>query len=157
MTNEEMFNKNIKIAYKVANKYRDNYINEIEDIKQTALLGLWKAVSTYNGKYAFSTYAFKVVQNEVNMYFRKRRKEVQKVSLSKEIGDNITIEDVLENPVNYIEEIENEIEYERIIKIRRDVLYNVKDSHKKAYELLQQGKTQQEVSNLVRTIANIYF
>lgn len=38
MTNEELFNNNIKIAYKIANKYKINYVNEYDDIKQIALM-----------------------------------------------------------------------------------------------------------------------
>ena len=68
MTKEEMFNKNIKLAYKIANKYRINHSNEIEDIKQIALIGLWKAVTRYNGKNTLSTFAYVVIQNEINLY-----------------------------------------------------------------------------------------
>lgn len=35
MTNEEMFNKNINIAYKIANKYLINYGDDIEGIIAT--------------------------------------------------------------------------------------------------------------------------
>ena len=66
MTNKEIFNNNINIAYKIANKYLINYRNEYEDIKQVALLGLWKAVLTFKNGYAFSTYAYPVIQNAIN-------------------------------------------------------------------------------------------
>ena len=59
---------------KIANKYRANYSEEFEDIKQLALIGLWKAVTRYNGKNALSTFAYVVIQNEINLYLRKIKK-----------------------------------------------------------------------------------
>ena len=151
MTDEEFFLLNINIAYKIANNYRINYGYEIEDVKQIALLGLWKAVLTYNGKNAFSTYAFRVVQNEINNYLRKKRKrEGKNISLSKEIGEKITIEDTIKDPVDYMEKVEDNIEYEKIIKIRREILSNAEEKQRKTYKYLQLGKTQQEVSKLVK-------
>ena len=44
MTNEEIFNDNVNIAYKIANRYRTNYYEEIEDIQQIALIELWRCV-----------------------------------------------------------------------------------------------------------------
>ena len=46
MTNEELFNKNINIAYKLAWQYKNSGI-DMEDIKQICLYALWKAVITY--------------------------------------------------------------------------------------------------------------
>ena len=77
MTNEEMnemFNKNVNIAYKIANKYRTNYPEEYEDIKQVALLGLWKAIQCYNPKWALSTIAYKTIFNNINFYLRSVKK-----------------------------------------------------------------------------------
>ena len=38
MTNEEIFNNNVNIAYKIANRYVTNYYEEKEDIRQIALM-----------------------------------------------------------------------------------------------------------------------
>lgn len=46
MSNEEIFNKNIKIAFKLVQQYKNAGI-ELEDLKQMSLMGLWKAVITY--------------------------------------------------------------------------------------------------------------
>lgn len=90
MTNEEMFNKNINIAYKIANKYLDNYKNEYEDIKQIALLGLWKAVLTFKNTYAFSTYSYKVIFNEINHYLRNRKKAyLNEISIQNQIAEKV--------------------------------------------------------------------
>ena len=40
MTKEELFNQNMGLAYYVAQKYKTNYQDELEDIKQVALMGL---------------------------------------------------------------------------------------------------------------------
>lgn len=112
MTNEEMnemFNKNINIAYYIANKYRINYPNEYEDIKQIALLGLWKAIQCYNPKWALTTIAYKTINNNINFYLRsvKKHKEhdfsINKVVIHGEKGDDLTVEDLVEDETDYIE------------------------------------------------------
>ena len=101
MTNEEMFEKNIKIAYKIANRYRINYLSEYEDIKQIALLALWKAVLTFNNTNAFSTYAYVVISNEINLYLRRNKKTEQEISINTSINDGeLTIEDILQSADN---------------------------------------------------------
>ena len=94
MTKEEMFNKNIKIAYKIANRYLTNYASEYEDIKQIALMGLWKAVSTFNNTHAFSTYAYTVISNEINYYLRTVKKHYNTISLKREVKDLIKNETI---------------------------------------------------------------
>ena len=71
MTNEEMnemFNKNVNIAYKIANRYRTNYPEEYEDIKQVALLGLWKAIQHYNPKWSLSTIEYITIFHNIKVY-----------------------------------------------------------------------------------------
>lgn len=73
MTKEELFNSNIGLAYSIANKYKINYSDILEDIYQSSLLGLWKSVRTFNSNYKikFSSYASKVIFNEINQLLRK--------------------------------------------------------------------------------------
>lgn len=105
MNNEELFEKNIKLAYKVANKYRNQYLNEMEDIQQIALMGLWKAIINYNGKFQLSTYAWRVINNEILMHLRKDKKTPQTLSLEdlqKEMSNEMEI-----NEVDLIKRLEN--------------------------------------------------
>lgn len=147
MTNEEMFNKNIKIAYKIANKYLTNHASEYEDIKQIALMGLWKAVLTFNNKYAFSTYAYRVISNEINYYLRTVKKNHSTISLKQEIKENMILEDVLADKNNYIEKLENSLAIENYIsQIRNSKL---KEQEKIVFELSLKGYRQDEIAKIV--------
>ena len=147
MTKEEMFNKNIKIAYKIANRYLINYANEYEDIKQLALMGLWKAVSTFDNTHAFSTYAYTVISNEINCYLRTVKKHYNTISLKQEIKEDITLEDVLADKNNYIEKLENSLDIENYISQIRNSKLNEKE--KMVFELSLKGYRQDKIAKIV--------
>ena len=147
MTNEERFSNNINIAYKIASKYLVNHANEYEDIKQVALMGLWKAVLTYNKSNAFSTYAYAVVHNEINYYLRKIRKNSNTISLKQEIKNGITFEDMLTNSNNEFESIENRLDVERYIqKIKNSEL---RENQKIVFELSLRGYKQDKIARTI--------
>lgn len=149
MTKEEIFNKNIKLAYKIANKYRLNYSEEYEDIKQIALIGLWKAVTRYNGKNALSTFAYVVIQNEINLYLRKTKKSVKAISINTEVKDNLTIEDTL-RVEDSIEELLDYIEQREIEQVLNKVLEQQTEEYKNIYELYRQGYRQKQIAETVK-------
>jgi RNA polymerase sigma factor (sigma-70 family) len=75
MTRDErnrMVLDNVKLAYMMAQRYKGNVI-DIQDLQQIAMLGLVKAVDGFDPARgcAFSTYACRVIQNELFMAFRK--------------------------------------------------------------------------------------
>lgn len=107
MTNEELFNENIKLAYYMAKKYSNVKI-EKEDLIQIALLGLWKAAKSYNSdKVKFNSYAGKVIQNEINYELRKKR--ISTISLNDTVTntERICIEDLIPDKKDMLNEIEN--------------------------------------------------
>lgn len=74
MEANELFDKNTKLAYKLANLiYAKNPRLEYEDVCQEALLGLWKAATKFdeNAGYNFSTFAYKVIFRDLLVYLRK--------------------------------------------------------------------------------------
>ena len=74
MSVEELINNNLGIAHAIAWSYfnKPNNIIEFDDIRQIAYEGLVKAANTYDEtKSQFSTYAYNVIRNEFNMYFKK--------------------------------------------------------------------------------------
>lgn len=78
MTNEEIFNNNVNIAYKIANRYRTNYYEEIEDIRQIALMELWRCIVNWDHVHALTTYAYLCIPNKINMYLRHVKKHEKK-------------------------------------------------------------------------------
>lgn len=146
MTNEEIFNNNINIAFKLMNNYKDCEI-EYEDKKQICLLGLWKAVITFDKekKIAFSTYAYKVIQNELNYYLRKNKKHT-KISINQVIYDDITLENTVEDNVNEIDELLEKIDLEKVKQLLYKEINTFKCKNKQICELVLQGYTQLQVA-----------
>ena len=144
-TNEQIFNENIKLAYKIANKYKNNYNAEFEDIKQCALLGLWKTVKTFDKTkgFAFSTLAYRIITNEINMYLRKESKYIKLDLLSLDYAlddkESNLYDYLCDNNDNYI--IDNFL-CELIIQE-----YNkLKPLHQKIIQFMFEDKTQKEIS-----------
>lgn len=106
MTNDEFFNNTTPIAYKIAWSYRGCGI-EIDDLKQMSLLGLWKAVLTFKeGKGSnFCTYAYRVIQNEINLKLRRVKQEKNNKHLYDEIEENLTIADIVSDEHDYIADL----------------------------------------------------
>ena len=101
---------------------------------------------TFNNKYAFSTYAYAVIKNELNMYIRRHVNRMYKhtVSIETPITDNLALEDILEDNNDYIEEMIDQIDMIEIKEIF-DSLY-LSDRDKRVLELLCQGRTQTEIA-----------
>lgn len=142
MTKEEIFNKNINIAYKIANKYKVNYINEYEDIKQIALIGLWIASDIWDeNKGAFTTIAYTVISNNINHYLRSVKKYGERnISIYSNVSENQTIFDILEDPYDLDEEILSKVHIENALK----QLY-LTDMEKIVAEKLSQKQSQRKI------------
>lgn len=148
MTNEEMFTENIRLAYKNAQHYKNCGI-EYEDLKQICLYALWKAVLTYKQEkeIAFSSYAYRVIQNEVNFYLRKNRKYFKNKYFSETVCENIKLEDILADTHNEIEKIESCIDNENYIKRIRNS--NMKEKEKQVLELSLKGYKQKQIAETI--------
>lgn len=143
MTKEELFNENINIAYKIANKYKINYPEEYEDIKQVALMGLWCAILRYNYKFKLSTFAYIVIHSRINIYLRdivKRNGHVTCFSKLK-VNDNQFehFQEIIEDPEDHIFDLLENIEL-------KDILNRLKttDEEDKIISLRMEGKSQAE-------------
>lgn len=151
MTNEEIFNKNTNIAYKIANRYKLYYPDEYEDIKQVALMGLWKAILDYNHVNALTTYAYIVIPHEINMYLRHVKRHIEHdISINTPIHESssnclMTIEDVLEDNTNYIDILLNEINFDNIVN-----KMEVTEFERKILNLRISGITQREVAKIYK-------
>lgn len=113
-----------------------------EDIKQEALLGLWKACTTYDkDKSQFSTYAAQCILNQVRQVLRKRSYEPDIVSLSTPVGgyeeEGLTLESMIEDPVPSIDEGYIDL---------KDFLRGLNERDKKLIRLRLQGKTQKQIA-----------
>jgi RNA polymerase sigma factor (sigma-70 family) len=71
MTPQQLFQQNIKLAYKLASRHYSNHLTS-EDIKQHALIGLWAACCTFDETKGIklSTYAWTCIKNELTVALR---------------------------------------------------------------------------------------
>ena len=118
-----------------------------EDLFATGILGLVKAVNTFDFDkgFAFSTYAAMCIKNEILMTFRKKR-----VSIAFSLDDNADLGNGEEVPYSEIiacdrkfeeEAIENEIfsEFQKLLS----------DTEKRIIELYLSDKTQMEIASSI--------
>lgn len=110
--NNELFNNNINLVHQVIKTLGYTTKNSIyEDLYQEGCIGLVKACNSFDNdkKFCFSTFAFKVIKNQILMYLRKENKRARDVSLNQEIavgkdGSKLTYEEILEDKSINIED-----------------------------------------------------
>lgn len=139
--NSKLILDNINIANDLAWKFKRKLGDKIEldDLQQICKMGLIIAANTFNSnlKFAFSTYAYKVIVNQVYQELRKYSK-FNKLNL-------ISLDVFLESPNNETATILDTIKSD--IDIENDVIlnYNVKLLNKYISKLTLQ---QQQIINL---------
>lgn len=69
------FEDNIKLAYHISSRFEPTIMVDRDDIKQLALIGLHKASKTFKKElgFAFSTFAYRVMRNEILKAMEKER------------------------------------------------------------------------------------
>lgn len=126
MDKEKLFNENINFAYSIANKYM-NYFLEIEDIRQQALIGLWKAAMIYDESKGckFITLANTVIRNSINMYLRSIKKHIENdISIYTKLdNDELTLQDIIRDKKDLIDELEDNMDAQKLLSKISDTRY----------------------------------
>ena len=121
--------RNLRLVAHIAKKYyNDN--RENEDLISIGIVGLIKAVNTYNPSKGnrLVTYASKCIENELLMMLRSERKRNKEVSLNEPIGmdkegNTISLMDVVENDeIDTLDEMEKEEDIARVREYVEKVL-----------------------------------
>lgn len=149
MTNEEIFNNNVNIAYKIANRYRINYYKEIEDIRQIALMELWRCIVNWDHVHALTTYAYLCIPNKINMYLRYVRKHEKNISIDTVVysdrdGNDQTILDLIEDPDDCIFRLLDNINAEGVL----DNIY-LTEKERQVMDLRIEGFSQEQVGEIM--------
>lgn len=149
MTNEEIFNNNVNIAYKIANRYMTNYYEEIEDIRQIALMELWRCIENWDHVHALTTYAYLCIPSKINIYLRHVRKHEKNISINTVIHKNkdndcFTIEDYMEDPDDCIFRLLDDINAEGVLD---NIILSEKEQ--KVLELRMNGFSQQQCGKIL--------
>ena len=149
MTNEEIFNNNVNIAYKIANRYMTNYYEEKEDIQQIALMELWRCIENWDHVHALTTYAYLCIPRKINIYLRHVKKKKKNISINTIIycdidGNDQTILDLIEDPDDCIFKLLDDID-------ANGVLNNIylTEKEKEVINLRMEGFSQAQVGQIM--------
>jgi len=161
MTPEELFEKNIKLAAYFAKKWFPSFPESLwEDVIAEAQFGLWKACVTFDSErgIVFSTYAGRVITNQLNILYRNFRRESSPTTTSldapiaiDEDGRNaLTLADVIAAEADVIGMVEASLLLEKMPPLLRRVV-NGETQRSIARDL---GLSQGYVSRLIRRERN---
>lgn len=120
-----LIERNLRLVAHIAKKYYGEN-RDIDDLLSIGIIGLIKAVNTYNPTKGnrLVTYASKCIENELLMMLRGEKKKNREVSLSEPIGtdkegNTISLIDVMENnEIDALKQMENA---EDIVRVREYV------------------------------------
>lgn len=100
----KLIEHNLRLVAHIVKKY-DNFKEDADDLISIGTIGLIKGIDSYspNKNVKLTTYVAKCAENEILMYFRSNKKNMNNVSLSDTIGldkdgNEITFEDVIKEP-----------------------------------------------------------
>ena len=121
---EEARNKliehNLRLVAHVVRKYESSG-EELEDLISIGIIGLIKAIKTYNHERGvrLATYAARCIENEVLMHLRNIKKLKQEVSIYDPIGydkegNEISLIDILTSDSEIIEQIDARLQEEKV-------------------------------------------
>lgn len=146
----ELFENNQGLVYFLYRKWKSSFIQaEHDDIRSLLQYAFWKACRTYDPskQTRFSTYATRVMNNEVLMYIRGRKKQRRNayVSLNDVAwidphGNPIYREEMLGAPQDFTESINNEV---MLIDLMRSSSH-LSEVEQMTIELALSGMTQSE-------------
>ncbi|MFQ9514957.1 MAG: RNA polymerase sporulation sigma factor SigK [Eubacterium sp.] len=120
-----LIERNLRLVAHIAKKYYGEN-RDIDDLLSIGIIGLIKAVNTYNPTKGnrLVTYASKCIENELLMMLRGEKKKNREVSLNEPIGtdkegNTISLIDVMENnEIDALKQMENA---EDIVRVREYV------------------------------------
>ena len=146
---------NLRLVAHIAKKIASND-NELDDLISIGTIGLIKGIDTYeyNKNVKITTYAARCIQNEILMFYRQNKKNLNVVSLNDAIGfdkdgNEITLMEVIKDDKTSIEE---EVANKNYVKLIKKYFNNLNNKEKniliKRYGLNNKvPKTQKEIAS----------
>lgn len=148
---EKLINDNLPLIGYVINRLGLNF--DYEELYHVGLVGLIKGANSYDKSknVAPCTYLYRCIQNEIYKHGRKKQHEIDTIPLDTKIGcDELTIENIISNNENHIEDL--------IFEYDIDTLYKAIDKLTPVEQVIinnlyglygEDSLTQIEVGNLV--------
>ena len=150
----KLIEHNLRLVAHIAKKY-DNLKEDADDLISIGTIGLIKGIDSYspNKDVKLTTYVAKCAENEILMYFRSNKKNMNNVSLNEPIGldkdgNEITYEDVIKE--NDREILDDVYLKENINNLKKYI--NILNPREKKIIILRYGllnkeeKTQKEIA-----------
>ncbi|MBO4245317.1 MAG: RNA polymerase sporulation sigma factor SigK [Bacilli bacterium] len=146
---------NLRLVAHIAKKIATND-SELDDLISIGTIGLIKGIDTYeyNKKVKITTYAARCIQNEILMFYRQNKKNLNVISLNDAIGfdkdgNEITLIEIIKDDKTSIEE---EVANKNYVKLIKKYFNNLNNKEKniliKRYGLNNKvPKTQKEIAN----------
>lgn len=123
-----LFNDNINLANRVAQKYYKTKYWEFDEAIQIARMGLWKACLIWDpGKYRLSTLAYNIINRDFIDYDRQQKRQPDILFNLEDncVTDDLSLSDVLIDETPGAEE--NLIEDNSVKELSNDIIYILDD------------------------------
>ena len=160
-----LIERNLRLVVYIAKKFENTGIG-IEDLISIGTIGLAKGVNTFKAdkNIKLATYASRCIENEILMYLRRTNKLKGEISLDEPLnkdadGNELLLSDILGTDYDTSKDIEDEVD-KKLLKISIDKLNSRERNIMEMRFGLKNGgkeKTQKEVADELRNIAELYF
>ena len=164
-TRQILVERNLRLVVYIAKKFENTGIG-IEDLISIGTIGLMKGVNTFNSdkNIKLATYASRCIENEILMFLRKNNKTKGEVSIDEPLnkdcdGNELLLSDILgTDPDITSRNLEDEVDK----TLLRASILKLNDREKNIMEMrfgfkTGKEKTQKEVADELRNIAELYF
>lgn len=148
---QELFDKNINIANKIASKYYKTKYWDYDEALQIAKMGLWKACLIWDpDKYRISTLAYNIINRDFIDFDREQKKQPDILFHLEDncVTDDLSLSDVLVDEDSYVEE--DIIQSAEMKELNQDIVYILDD----IADDLQLGKSIVKIIYLVYIESN---
>lgn len=124
----ELFNKNINLANKIAQKYYKTKYWEFDEAIQIARTGLWKACLIWNPeKYRLSTLAYNIINRDFIDYDKQQKRQPDIIFHLEEncVTDDLCLSDIIMSEEKTAEE--KQVEQDNLEELNQDIVYILDD------------------------------
>ena len=124
----KLFEDNINLANKLAQKYYKTKYWEFDEAVQIARMGLWKACLIWDpDKYRLSTLAYNIINRDFIDYDRQQKRQPDILFNLEDncVTDDISLSDVLVDEDNNVED--DIIENNNVKELSEDIIYILED------------------------------
>lgn len=125
---KELFNKNINIANKVAQKYYKTKYWEFDEAIQIARMGLWKACLIWDPtQYRLTTLAYNIINRDFIDYDRQQKRQPDILFNLEDncVTEDLSLSDVLVDEDTNLEDIF--VQDDNINELNQDIIYILDD------------------------------